>query len=118
MLLIHLLLEGILLGILLVLACASGIRGGAVGMVHLYHKDVQKRCVELGLTTEKNIRRRALLMKLCMVVYLAVLLPCVLVVNKARGFFEMCWQMTVILLIVNLIDRLLIDEFGVGHTKA
>lgn len=31
MLLIHLLLEGILLGILLVLACASGIRGGAVG---------------------------------------------------------------------------------------
>lgn len=72
-------------------------------MVHLYHKDVQKRCVELGLTTEKNIRRRALLMKLCTVVYLAVLLPCVLVVNKARGFFEMCWQMTVILLIVNLI---------------
>ena len=87
-------------------------------MVHLYHKDVQKRCVELGLTTEKNIRRRALLMKLCTVVYLAVLLPCVLVVNKARGFFEMCWQMTVILLIVNLIDRLLIDEFWVGHTKA
>lgn len=87
-------------------------------MVHLYHKDVQERCVELGLTTEKNIRRRALLMKLCTVVYLAVLLPCVLVVNKARGFFEMCWQMTVILLIVNLIDRLLIDEFWVGHTKA
>ena len=57
-------------------------------------------------------------MKLCTVVYLAVLLPCVLVVNKARGFFEMCWQMTVILLIVNLIDRLLIDEFWVGHTKA
>ena len=118
MLLIHLLLEGILLGILLVLACASGIRGGAVGMVHLYHKDVQKRCVELGLTIEKNIRRRALLMKLCAVVYLAVLIPCVLVVNGARGFFEMFWQMTVILLIVNLIDRLFIDDFWVGHTKA
>lgn len=118
MLLIHLLLEGILLGILLVLACTFGIRGGAVGMVHLYHKDVQERCVELGLTTEKNIRRRALLMKLCAVVYLAVLIPCVLVVNSARGFFEMFWQMTVILLIVNLIDRLFIDDFWVGHTKA
>ena len=49
------LLEGLGLGILLVLVCAFGIRKGAVGMVHLYHTEVQERCVELGLTTQEAI---------------------------------------------------------------
>ena len=44
-------LEGMGLGALLVLVCWLGIRRGAVGMAHLYHEDVQARCVELGLTT-------------------------------------------------------------------
>ncbi|MCM1570141.1 MAG: hypothetical protein NC081_11965 [Roseburia sp.] len=30
---------------------------GAVGMVHMYHKDVQDRCVEIGLTTHERIRK-------------------------------------------------------------
>ena len=56
------LLEGLILGILLVLICAVGIRNGAVGMVHLYHQDVQDRCVKMGLTTqEKQHRFQALL---------------------------------------------------------
>ena len=42
-------LEGLGLGILLVLVCAVGIRKGAVGMVHLYSPAVQQRCVKLGL---------------------------------------------------------------------
>lgn len=45
------LIEGLVLGVLLVLICAVGIRKGAVGMVHLYEPEVQARCVELGLTT-------------------------------------------------------------------
>ena len=49
------LLEGLGLGVLLVLVCAVGIRKGAVGMVHLYHADVQERCVELGITTHETI---------------------------------------------------------------
>ena len=40
-------LEGIGLGVLLVLVCAIGIRKGAVGMVHLYSQEVQERCVTL-----------------------------------------------------------------------
>lgn len=49
------LLEGLGLGVLLVFVCAVGIRKGAVGMVHLYHADVQERCVELGITTHETI---------------------------------------------------------------
>lgn len=55
------LLEGLGLGVLLVLVCWFGIRKGAVGMVHLYHEDVQERCVKLGLTTREKIRRNSLL---------------------------------------------------------
>lgn len=38
-------------------------------------------------------------------------------VNGARGFGEGFWQILLILLVLNLIDRLLIDDFWVGHTK-
>ena len=49
------LVEGLILGIILIGVCAVGIRNGAVGMVHLYHRDVQNRCVERGLTTHEKI---------------------------------------------------------------
>ena len=49
---------------LLLLACAAGIRKGAVGMVHLYSPEVQSRCVELGLTTHEIIRRNKLTFKI------------------------------------------------------
>ena len=36
-------LEGLGLGVLLIIICAVGIRKGAVGMVHLYSPEVQER---------------------------------------------------------------------------
>ena len=48
-------IEGILLGALLALFCAVGIRNGAVNMVFLYHQDVQDRCVKNGLITREKI---------------------------------------------------------------
>ena len=51
--LLRLLLEGVGLGALLVLICALGIRKGAVGMVHLYHEDVQSRTIAQGLITKE-----------------------------------------------------------------
>lgn len=50
--------------------------------------------------------------------YLIYILVCVYAVNGARGFWPGFWQIFAILSIVNLIDRLLIDEYWVGHTKA
>lgn len=112
-------LEGIGLGAILSLVCAIGIRHGAVGMVHLYSQDVQDRCVSLGLTTREKINRnRSLFKVLCLPIYIAYVLVCVYAVNGARGFWPGFWQLLVILFIMNLIDRFLIDEWWVGHTKA
>ena len=106
-------LEG--LGAILSLVCTIGIRSEAVGIVHLYNQDVQDRCVSLGLTTREKINRnRGLFKLLCLPIYIAYVLVCVYAVNGAHGF----WQLLVILFIMNLIDRLLIDEWWVGHTKA
>lgn len=116
---LKLLLEGLGLGALLVLVCAIGIRRGAVGLVHLYHQDVQDRCVAMGLTTHERIRRNSMRFKLCCVPgYIAYVLVCVYAINGARGFVAGFWQLLVILSIMNLIDRLLVDGWWVGHTAA
>ncbi len=113
------LLEGVGLGVLLILVCAVGIRKGAVGMVHLYSAEVQDRCVALGLTTKDKIRKHSLAFKLiCVPGYLAYVLVCVYAVNGARGFLSGFWQLLVILSAMNLMDRLLVDAWWVGHTKA
>jgi hypothetical protein len=119
MIALKLVLEGLGLGFLLYLICAIGIRNGAVGMVHLYDQKVQERVVQLGLNTADEIRKRSVLFRsLCLPGYLIYVLICVYVINGARGFFEGFWQGFVILFIMNLIDRFLIDEYWVGHTKA
>ena len=119
MIALKLVLEGLGLGFLLYLICAIGIRNGAVGMVHLYDQKVQERVVQLGLSTADKIRKRGVLFRsLCLPGYLIYVLICVYVINGARGFFEGFWQGFVILFIMNLIDRFLIDEYWVGHTKA
>ena len=119
MIALKLILEGLGLGFLLYLICAIGIRNGAVGMVHLYGQKVQERVIELGLTTAEAIRKRSIWFRsLCLPGYLAYVLICVYVINGARGFWQSFWQSFVILSIMNLIDRFLIDEYWVGHTKA
>ena len=119
MIALKLIVEGLGLGFLLYLICAIGIRNGAIGMVHLYDPKVQERVVELGLTTAEEIRRRGVLFRsLCIPGYLIYVLICVFAINGARGFRPGFWQGFVILSIMNLIDRLLIDDYWVGHTKA
>ena len=116
---VKIIVDGVILGTLLVLFCAIGIRGGAVNMLFLYHRDVQDRCVENGLITRKKIKHNKRLFKgLAIPLYFAFVLVCVYAVNGASGFGPGFRQMFAILSIVNLIDRLLIDEYWVGHTKA
>ena len=118
MLAVKLIIEGLGLGFLLYLVCALGIRNGAVGMVHLYDQKVQERVVALGLTTAETIRKRGgWFRSLCLPGYLIYVLVCVYAINGARGFFAGFWQGFVILFLMNLIDRLLIDEYWVGHTE-
>lgn len=111
--LLQVILEGIGLGVLLILVCAIGIRKGAVGMVHLYSQEVQNRCVTLGLTTHEKIKRNASVFKaVCVSGYIAYVLVCVYALNGARGFLAGFWQMLVILSVMNLMDRFLVDDFG------
>ena len=111
--------EGLLLGALLAAFCAAGIRKGAVSMVFLYHADVQERCVRNGLTTREQIKKNRRLFKgIGIPVYFAFVLVSVYAVNGARGFRSGFWQCFAILSVVNLIDRLGIDEWWVGHTNA
>ena len=117
--LLQTILEGLGLGALLTAVCAVGIRKGAVGMVHLYDQKVQERCIELGLTTKERIKRNALRFKaICIPMYIAYVLICVYAVNGAHTFWDVFWQCFVILFVLNLVDRLGIDEYWVGHTKA
>ena len=110
---------GLVLGILLMGVCAVGIKNGAIGMVHLYHQDVQDRCVELGLTTHEKIKQHSKLFKIiCLPGYILYILVCVYGVNGAKDFRSGFWQMFVILSIMNVMDRFLVDEWWVGHTKA
>lgn len=113
------LIEGLVLGVLLVLICAVGIRNGAVGMVHLYEPEVQARCVELGLTTFEKIKHNSIVFKaVCLPGYIAYVLVCVYAVNGARDFVTGFWQLLVMLSVMNLIDRFLVDGYWVGHTEA
>ena len=119
MLAIKLIAEGLGLGLLLYLICAAGIRNGAVGMAHLYDQKVQERVIRLGMTTREAVRKRSSLFRgLCLPAYMAYVLVCVWGINGARGFWPGFWQGFVILSIMNLIDRFLIDDYWVGHTKA
>ena len=116
---LKIIIEGLILGLLLVLYCAVGIRNGAVNMVFLYHPDVQEKSIQSGLITREKIKRNQVIFKVLGISsYFAYVLICVYVINSARGFWPAFWQMFGILSIVNVIDRLLIDEYWVGHTKA
>lgn len=84
-----LLLEGLGLGVLLILICAFGIRNGAVGILQLYHKEVQDRCVELGLTTHEKIKRNSLMFKLCCLpMYIVYVLVCVREEYQGQGYMR------------------------------
>lgn len=111
--------EGLILGLLLILVCITAIRNGAVELVHLYHKEVQNRCVESGLITHKKIRRNNIMFKaICIPGYIAYVLICVYAINGANGFISGFWQILLILSVMNLIDRFVVDEWWVGHTTA
>ena len=116
---LNIIAEGLFLGFILIAYCAAGIRDGAVNLVHLYHPDVQERCIQKGLITREKMKQNEKLFRVSgILTYFAFTLACVYAINGARGFWQGFWQIFAILSIVNLVDRLLIDEYWVGHTKA
>ena len=116
---LNVIIEGLILGLLLMLVCAAAKRRGAVELVYLYHKEVQQRCIALRLITPEKIRRNNIKFKLiCIPGYILYVLLCVYAVNGARGFAAGFWQLFAILSVMNLVDRFAVDEWWVGHTRA
>ena len=80
---LKIIIEGLILGLLLVLYCAVGIRNGAVNMVFLYHPDVQEKSIQSGLITREKIKRNQLIFKVLGISsYLAYVLVCVYVIKS------------------------------------
>lgn len=113
------LLEGILMCFLLLLVCVIGISNGPVNLVVLYEKDVQERVVSLGLITKEKLKKNYIITALALFVPQIILVPAmVYCFNGATEFKDAFVQMTMIFIIQGLFDRLFIDWYWVGHTKA
>lgn len=114
-----LIIEGLAMCFLMLIVCVVGIANGPVGGVYFYEKEVQDRVVELGLTTKEKIKKGYAIAGACLFVPLLILVPAmVYFINGARGFKELFVQILIILLIDGLFDRIFIDWFWVGRTKA
>ncbi len=112
-------IEGIVMCFILLIICVIGIANGPVGLVVFYEDDVKKRVVELGLITEERIKRNSMITTIALFAPILFLVPVmVYFINGARDFSDLFWQMTVILWIMGLFDRIFIDWYWVGHTKA
>lgn len=114
-----LIIEGLAMCFILLMICVVGTANGPVGCVYFYEPEVQERVVKLGLTTKEKIKKDYALAGVFLFVPILVFIPAmVYFVNGARGFMDIFVQITIILLIEGLFDRLFIDWFWVGKTKA
>lgn len=104
---------------LMLLVCVVAIANGPAGGVYFYEKEVQDRVVELGLSTKEKIKRDYAVAGACLFVPLLFFVPVmVYFINGARGFRDSFIQILIIFLIDGFFDRIYIDWFWVGKTKA
>lgn len=113
------LVESLAMCFILLIICVIGIANGPVGSVYFYEPEVQEKVVELGLTTKEKIKKGYAIAGVCLLVPILFFVPAmVYFINGARGFFNIFLQIIIILMIVGLFDRLFIDWYWVGKTKA
>ena len=111
--------EGITAAAIVLLSCVTGIANGAHNMAFFYEEDVQKRVEELGLISKEKIRtNQKKFFFYGILPYFILVIIFVYVINKARGFMDPFIQISAILLIEGVFDRLFIDWYWVNHTKA
>ena len=114
-----LIVEGIVMCFVLLIICVIGIANGPIGLVVFYEQEVRGRVVELGLTTENRIKTTSIITVISLFVPMLVLVPLMVYsINGASGFWHGFRQMLVIYMISGLFDRIFIDWWWVGHTKA
>lgn len=113
------LFEGIVMCFILLIICVVGIANSPVGLVTFFEQDVKDRVVELKLKTKEQIKKQTIISSILLFVPIIFLIPYMVYgVNGVTTFKDGFMQMTIILLIMGLFDRLFIDWYWVGHTKA
>lgn len=112
-------LEGLILSFWLLLICVVGIANGPVGLIVFYEQDVKDRVVEMGLTTTEKIKKTSMISSIALFLPQLTIIPAVVYFyNGVDGFVDGFLQLFGIYMIANLFDRLFVDEWWVGHTKA
>lgn len=112
-------LEGLVMSFWLLLICVVAIADGPVGGIGFYEKNVQERVVELGLTTKEEIKKRSGTIMLALFLPVLTVVPAlVYLLNGASGFMDGFVQMSLVYLIMGVFDRVFIDWYWVGRTKA
>ena len=112
-------IEGIVLCFVLLIVCVINIKNGPVGGVHYYEKPVQERVLEMGLITEKQIKRNLLWSTVVLMAALVILAPLMVIyINRTNTFTEGFIQLLIMYMVCGIFDRCFIDWYWVGHTKA
>lgn len=87
--------------------------------MYFYEPEVQKRVIDIGLISKEKLKKRKTVAALGLFVPMLVLIPAmVYFINGARGFSESFFQALGILMICGIFDRIFIDWYWVGKTKA
>lgn len=112
-------IEGLALCFWMLIICVVGIANGCEKFVVFYEQDVKDRVVELGLTTAEQIKKSSAVTVTVLFVPMLLGIPAMVYgINGAEGFWDGFRQMTFIYIFSGLFDRLFIDWYWVGHTKA
>lgn len=113
-------LEGLLLAFWILLVCVVGIaKEGPVGLVTFYEQEVKDRVIEMGLTTAAKIKKTDRIVTAALFIPMLTVFPAIVYLyNGVSSFLDGFIQLTAIYLIGGLFDRIFIDWWWVGHTKA
>ena len=112
-------IESFVLCFTLLLVCVLNIRNTPIGGVHFYEKDVQERAIALGMITPEEIKKNKVLSAIPFMMALLIAAPAmVFFVNKAENFIEGFLQLALMYMLCGLFDKVFIDWYWVGHTKA
>lgn len=113
------LIESLAMCFIMLIICVIGSANGPEGAVFFYESEVQKKVVELGLITKEEIRRRFLIAGICLLIPILFFVPAmVYYINGTRGFVDTFVQIITIYMILGVFDKLFIDWYWVGKTKA
>ena len=112
-------IEGIVLCFVLLIVCVINIKNSPVGGVHYYERSVQERVVEMGLITEKQIKRNLLWSTIVLMAALVIIAPMMMIyINNTNTFSEGFIQLLIMYMVCGIFDRCFIDWYWVGHTEA